>query len=172
MCCVVHTSGTGRQPEVKTMLLHRESSLGPFLAGFGAGVLFAALVDPRRGAARRAVIRDKVLSLVRRAGVGARREARDLSQRAQGTVYEATHAAEDVADDILVERVRAQLGRPVSHPRAVDVRADSGCVTLSGTILRNEVDETIARVARIRGVKSVRNALDVQAAPGSHPKLQ
>ena len=154
------------------MVLHREPSLGPFLAGFGAGVLFAALVDPRRGAARRAMLRDKAVSLVRRARVEARREARDLSHRAQGAVYEATHAGEEVPDDILVERVRAQIGRPVSHPRSISVSAEAGCVTLSGPILRSEVDDTIARVARIRGVKSVRNALDVQDAPGSNPKLQ
>ena len=154
------------------MVLQRESSFGPFLAGFGAGVLFAALVDPRRGAARRALLRDKALSFLRRARMEAQREARDLSQRAQGADYEATHGGEDVPDDILVERVRAQLGRPVSHPRAIEVRADSGCITLSGPILRNEVDDTIARVARVRGVKSVRNALDVQDAPGSNPKLQ
>ena len=118
------------------------------------------------------MLRDKAASLARRAGIEARREARDLSQRAQGAAYEAAHAGEEVPDDILVERVRAQLGRPVSHPRAIDVKAEAGCVTLSGPILRSEVDDTIARVARIRGVRSVRNALDVQDTPGSNPKLQ
>ena len=154
------------------LIARRESSLVPFLFGFGAGVLFAALVDPRRGAARRAQIRDKGLSLFRRAGEEARREARDLTQRVQGKVYESKHAAEEVPDDVLVERVRAQLGRPVSHPRAIHVVAENGVVTLAGQILRGEVDDAIARVARIRGVRSVRNDLEVIDSPGTNPDLQ
>jgi osmotically-inducible protein OsmY len=118
------------------------------------------------------MIRDKASSLFRKAGVEARREGRDLRQRLQGAVHEARHAGEEVPDDVLVERVRAQLGRPVSHPRAIDVHAERGVVTLSGPILRGEVDDAIARVARIRGVRSVRNELQVQDASGSNPDLQ
>ena len=152
----------------------RESSALPFLAGFGAGVACAALLDPRRGAARRAVIRDKTLSLLRRAGRQAVREGRDLSQRAEGLVHEtrARMHEEQIPDDVLVERVRAQIGRPVSHPRAIKVTAVDGVVTLFGPILRSELDELLERVARIRGVRSVRNQLEVQAGPGQNPSLQ
>src|SRR2546423_15513809 len=74
-----------------------------FLAGFGAGALFAALLDPRRGAARRALIRDKAVSLARKAGVEAVREGRDLSNRTRGLAHEisARRQEEHVSDDIL-----------------------------------------------------------------------
>ncbi len=146
-------------------------SVGTLLAGFGAGAVFAALVDPRRGAARRAKLRDKAVSLLHQASREAARQSRNLSQRAQGTAYELTHANEQVDDDVLVERVRAQLGRPVSHPRAIQVSARDGEVTLSGQILRSEVEELLYRVGRIRGVKAVHNELEVLAAPAPNPGL-
>lgn len=147
-------------------------SAGTFFAGFGAGAVFAALVDPRRGAARRARLRDKAVSLFHQASREAWRQSHDLSQRARGTAHEFAHAGEQVDDDVLVERVRAQLGRPVSHARAIQVSATNGEVTLSGQILRGELDALLACVSRIRGVKAVHNALDVLATPVSPPSLQ
>lgn len=147
-------------------------SAGTFLAGFGAGALFAALADPRRGSARRAKLRDKAISLFHQASREAARQSHNLSQRARGTAYEFTHAGEQVNDDVLVERVRAQLGRPVAHPRAIQVSASNGEVTLSGQILRGELDELLYCVRKVRGVKAVHNALDVLATPGSNPSLQ
>jgi len=151
----------------------RESSTMPFLTGFLAGAACAALLDPRRGAARRALVRDKALSLARRAGREAVREGRGLRQRAQGLVHEARARANDqeVPDDVLVERVRAQLGRPVSHPRAIEVSACEGEVTLCGPILRGEAADLIDRVGRIRGVRSICNLLEVHDAPDV-PSLQ
>jgi osmotically-inducible protein OsmY len=146
-------------------------SLGTFFAGFGAGAVFAVLVDPRRGAGRRAKLRDKAVSLLHQASREAARQSRNLSQRAQGSAYEFAHANEQVDDDVLVERVRAQLGRPVSHPRAIQVSARGGEVTLSGQVLRGEVDELLYRVGRIRGVKAVHNALEVLATPAPNPGL-
>ncbi|HET7788648.1 MAG TPA: BON domain-containing protein [Myxococcales bacterium] len=147
-------------------------SAGTFLAGFGAGAVFAALADPRRGAARRARLRDKLTSLFHQATREAARQSRNLGRRVQGTAYELAHAGEQVDDGVLVERVRAQLGRPVAHPRAIQVSASNGEVTLSGQVLRSELDELLYRVGRIRGVKAVHNALDVLATPGSSPSLQ
>ena len=146
-------------------------SAGTFLAGFGAGAVFAALADPRRGAARRAKLRDKAVSLFHQAGREAVRQSHNLGQRARGTAYEVLHAGEQVDDDVLVERVRAQIGRPVSHAHAIHVSARGGEVTLSGQILRSELDQLLDCVSRIRGVKAVHNALDVLATAGSSPSL-
>src|SRR5712664_1436747 len=93
-----------------------------FVTGFVLGGVTVALLGRRR---QRAVLRDKSLSAARDAAGGVARRGRDLRHRLRGIVYRAKSrlADEEVPDDILVERVRAQLGRPVSHPRAIDVRA-------------------------------------------------
>ena len=151
----------------------RGSTLG-FLTGFLAGGVTVALLDPRRGAARRAMLRDKGFSAVKDAAETASRRTRDLRQRLQGIVYEAKArmSEQQVPDDILIERVRAQLGRPVSHPRAIEVRAESGKVVLSGPILADEAEDLIQRISRIPGVRSIESQLEVHAEPGDIPPLQ
>jgi osmotically-inducible protein OsmY len=113
----------------------------------------------------RAMLRDK--------GVSAGR-ARDLRHRLRGMVYQAKSRLGDqeVPDDILVERVRAQLGRPVSHPRAIEVRVRNGCVILAGPILADEVEELIRQVELIDGVRSIQSELDLHDEPGDLPALQ
>jgi osmotically-inducible protein OsmY len=145
-----------------------------FLAGFLTGGVTVALFDPRRGAARRAALRDKGFSAVKDAAETASRRARDLRQRLRGVVYEAKArmSEEQVPDDILIERVRAQLGRPVSHPRAVEVRAENGCVVLSGPILADEAEDLIRRISRIAGVRSIESQLELHDEPGDVPSLQ
>jgi osmotically-inducible protein OsmY len=155
----------------------RGSTLGfltGFVAGGIAGGIAVALLDPRRGAARRAVLRDKSLSAVKDAAQTASRRARDLRQRLRGVVYEAKlrMSEERVPDDVLVERVRAQLGRPVSHPRAIDVSAQDGCVVLSGPILADEAEELIRRISRIPGVRSIESRLELHADASDVPSFQ
>ena len=45
-----------------------KSSFLPFLAGFSAGALCAALLEPKRGAARRAKLKDKTLDRAKSEG--------------------------------------------------------------------------------------------------------
>lgn len=152
----------------------RTETTWSFVAGFVLGGATVALLDPRRGAARRAVLRDKSFSTARDAAEVASRRARDLGHRLRGVVYEAKArlSNEEVPDDILVERVRAQLGRPVSHPRAIRVDAQDGCVVLAGPILAGEAEELIRQVSRIAGVRSIRSELDLHDEPGDVPALQ
>src|SRR5262249_15900947 len=58
--------------------------LGVLGAGIGAGLMF--LLDPQMGKRRRAVLRDKSLSLTHHASVAIDRTARDLRNRTYGTV--------------------------------------------------------------------------------------
>jgi osmotically-inducible protein OsmY len=150
-----------------------ESTL-TFVAGFVVGGITVALLDPRRGAARRAMLRDKGFSAVKDAAELASRRTRDLRQRLRGLVYEAKAkmSEQQVPDDVLVERIRAQLGRPVSHPRAVEVRAENGHVVLSGPILADEAEDFIRRVSRIAGVRSIESRLELHDSPGDVPSLQ
>ena len=144
------------------------------IAGAGLGALAMFLLDPDRGGRRRALVRDKAALAARKTRDGAGAAARDVMNRTRG-VAAATRgrfARGTVADDTLVERVRARLGRACSHPRAIDVHAADGEVTLTGPILSSEVDDVIAAVAAVRGVSGVVNALDAHETGEGIPSLQ
>ena len=91
-------------------------------ASLGAAMMF--LLDPNRGRRRRALMRDK---LVRSAHVTTdtlQGVSRDLGNRMTGAVASwRGHGEEPVDDQVLVERVRAQMGRVVSNPGRVEVHA-------------------------------------------------
>jgi osmotically-inducible protein OsmY len=149
-----------------------ELSWSMFFVGALCGAAAVSLLDPQQGSARRARLRDKGSSWARRAKEDAERRARDAAQRAEGRRYELEHADEEVTDALLVERVRAQLGKRVSHPHAVHVQAFNGTVVLSGLCLRHEVDGLLAIVGKVRGVKGLDNRLDVRDQPANEPGLQ
>jgi osmotically-inducible protein OsmY len=156
------------------IVIRREDgfSFGAFAMGVGVGAVAVLLLDPRRGAGRRALVRDKAFSATRQIAEEIVRNARDLSQRGKGRIYELTHAGETVPDDLLVERVRAQIGRVVSHSRPVRVDSTDGCVVLSGPILSAEVEPLILIVSKVRGVKAIESQLEVHEDAGSMPSLQ
>jgi osmotically-inducible protein OsmY len=133
-----------------------------------------ALLDPGRGAARRAKVRDKAISLGHAVARGVRGRMRDLKWRTRGRLHElkARLQEDHVADDILEARVRAHMGRPVSHPGALHVKAHDGNVEVSGTILAREVQDLIGTIRTVRGVKGVINRLDIRRAAERIPSLQ
>jgi osmotically-inducible protein OsmY len=137
--------------------------------GLGLGFAGTALFDPRSGAERRARLRAQAVSRARSLAEGARAKSRDLRARAAGSVHEikARLGGGEVSDDVLVERVRAQLGRPVSNPRAIHVTAHDGCVELRGVVLASELPALLVRVRRVRGVRDVIDGLEVRDSHGS-----
>jgi uncharacterized membrane protein len=141
-------------------------------AGVGAGLMY--LYDPRMGRRRRALTRDKLLGLGHRIDDAIDVTLRDLTNRTVGLWAEMCSSIADNggSDEVLAERVRAQLGGLVSHPSAVDVRAEQGRVTLGGPVLRHEVDRLLKGVSSVRGVQAVENHLNVHDEPGNVPALQ
>jgi len=78
----------------------------------------------------------------------------------------------DVTDQVLEARVRSKLGRVVSHPRAIEVKALEGEVILTGPILSNEEHPLLDAVAGIQGVKNIQNCLELHEEAGEIPALQ
>jgi hypothetical protein len=130
--------------------------------------------DPMGGNRRRALVRDRLVHAGHLVGDAAQATGRDVRNRTSGLVARTrrTRAKEPVDDHVLVERVRAQLGRVVSHPRAIEVDAEDGVVTLRGPVLQSEVVRLCDAVARVGGVWEVVDALDTHESAENIPSLQ
>lgn len=141
-------------------------------AGLGAGMIY--LVDPYRGARRRARVRDAAVHATTLTTRAAGTTSRDALHRAYGTasVVRRLLRRERGDDEVLVERVRAKLGRLVSHPHAIEVAAADGLVTLSGPVLEREVPRLLHVVQRIRGVCDLDDRLERHEQAGNVPALQ
>jgi hypothetical protein len=144
------------------------------LSGAGLGAGFMYLMDPQWGRRRRALMMDQVNSLMRQAGDAVAPTGRDLSNRARGLAAEtaARVTGRDNSDYIIEQRVRSKMGRYVSHPRAVDVFANQGQVTLSGPILAHEVEGLLAALRTVPGVMGVNNQLEAHQQAGNIAALQ
>jgi uncharacterized membrane protein len=147
---------------------------GALLTGFGIGIGLMYFLDPERGRRRRAQVRDR---LAHSANVSANcmgATGRDLAHRATGAAARVggTLRRGPIADSVLADRVRAQLGRLVSHPHAIDVEVADGRVTLRGPILQAEVKRLLTAVERMYGVQEVVSALDEHKEAGDVPALQ
>jgi hypothetical protein len=140
--------------------------------GLGAGLMY--LFDPEMGRRRRTRLGDQATRLAHDLGDAIPVGLRDLGHRVQGVVAESSSLlrADHASDRVVAERVRAKLGRVVSHPRPVEVAVRDGYVTLSGPILAPELDRLLWAVASVRGVVGVENRLEVHDGPGHHPSLQ
>lgn len=138
----------------------------------GAGAMY--LLDPDRGARRRSLLRDRLVHAGHKFGDGVSATARDTRNRALGAVAELkSRLHEDIADDtVLHERVRSAIGRAVSNPGSISVTAFEGQVTLSGKVLASELDDLIWQVKQVRGVRDVRNELEMHRTADGASSLQ
>ncbi|HEY8432670.1 MAG TPA: BON domain-containing protein [Sandaracinaceae bacterium] len=144
------------------------------LAALAVGAAGAWLLDPVQGQRRRAALRhwlgSRGRALARFAGKG----GRDLRNRAIGTIAEARGRLAEgaVPDDTLGERVRAALGHACSHPSAIDVEVQNGCVVLGGPVLAAEHHRLLRTVSGVRGVRAIEDHLELHASPDGVPALQ
>jgi hypothetical protein len=141
----------------------------------GAGLMY--YLDPARGRARRALVRDRFISLGHDIDRAIGVVGRDLGNRVRGLWFDAQRLparflGEEVADPVLVARVRSKMGRCVSHPRAIGVSAHRGRVFLSGPILEAEAHRLLAAVATVPGVVGIDNHLNIHDDAGDISALQ
>jgi hypothetical protein len=144
--------------------------MSPLLLGAVLGATGAFLLDPEFGRRRRARVRDKVTEGRDFAGAA----AQDLRHRARGLRARLSRlrGRRGSIDDVLMERVRAKLGRYCSHPRAVEVTAFNGHVVLTGDVLSAEQRQVVAAVRSMRGVEQVDNKLAAHASADDMPSPQ
>jgi len=149
--------------------------LAPFMGAAALGAAAMYILDPDRGRRRRAVLRDKFKRSIGDAGDLARVSARDAGHRVQGigAIVRRLFAPAAPTDDlVLIERVRARMGRVVSHPHAIQIGARAGRVVLSGPILASEAQRLVRAVRSVWGVIDVDDQLVVHERPESIPSLQ
>ncbi len=147
---------------------------GKLITGVVVGASAMYLLDPDRGARRRSLLRDRGVHAGHKLSDGLAATARDARNRTRGTAaaLRARFRTDEPGEDVLHERVRSAIGRAVSHPGAITVVVTRDCVTLTGEVLADEVDELIQTVAQVRGVSEVRNELEIHDSPAGVPALQ
>lgn len=145
----------------------------------GAGLMY--YLDPNRGHSRRTYFRDKAGKLLRDTGRTMRSVGRDLGHRARQLIRGSKAAVEGyvgrderVDSEQLVSRCRAELGHVLPHAHQIQIMADAdGTITLTGTIMQQEVDGVLNLIHRIPGVTHVIDRLDVSpAAQGAETERQ
>lgn len=156
---VARRFGRPRKPPIV-----REAAIAAGCAAAGGAIVW--FLDPDRGRRRRALAADQVRHARRKIADTAGITARDAQNRMHGLAAAARRDHRPVEDAVLVERVRAELGRLVRYPRSVDVTAEDGAVTLSGEVLSDELGRLVSKACRIGGVREVRNHLGVRAVAG------
>lgn len=152
------------------------NALSRILQGAAIGAAAMYMLDPDRGRRRRAITRDKLQRFGTDTARLANQAARDARHRLHGVNARLAHrmrSSERTVDELrLIERVRAALGRCVSHPHAIQVGAHDRTIVLSGPILASEVPELLATVRAVPDVAGVENHLDVHHQDDRVPSLQ
>ena len=144
------------------------------LTALAVGAAGAWLLDPVQGQRRRAALRHWLTSRGRALARFAGKGGRDLRNRAIGTIAETRGrlAEGEVPDETLAQRVRSAIGHACSHPSAIEVEVQDGCVALRGPVLASEHRRLLRAASGVRGVRGIEDQLRIHESPGSEPALQ
>lgn len=144
------------------------------ISGFAAGATLMYFADPDRGKRRRAIARDKGVKNWNDLSALVDKGRRDLSNRISGSLAEGKALLTNCETDdvVLVQRVRSNMGRVVSHPHAMEVTSTNGRIVLRGDILEDEVDVLLRTVKSVSGVKEVVNEAKSHRDASQVPSLQ
>ncbi len=134
------------------------------LGGLALGALAMYVADPTQGRRRRALLQDKVQSATHRTSRLVNQTMRDAKHRLAGLQAEAMRVIvprdiKPIDNHVLEARVRSRLGRALPALHGIEVQADQGVVTLSGSVEEEAEQRLLDAVASIPGVESVRHDL-------------
>jgi len=147
------------------------------LGAAALGALGMYYSDPERGRRRRAIAQDKLRHAGAQATHATDVAARDFVNRMTGMQARARNLLlrrrnGKAEDDVVAARIRAKLGRVVSHPHAVSVVVRNGNAELSGPVLEREKKALLRAVRTVPGVKDISDKLQSHKHVASIPSLQ
>lgn len=145
------------------------SKLRALLFGASAGAGATYYLDRGLGKRRRALLIDKLDHASHVMDDAAVATYRDCIHRGRGFAAEllGLFSEDSASDDVIGARVRSKLGHVCSHPGAIGIQVQDGNVWLSGNVLRPEIEQTLAGVRRVKGVRGVKHDF-VPHDDGSH----
>ncbi len=149
-------------------------TMGALMGSLGAGALLMYFLDPRMGRRRRALLNDQLVHAERVMGRLARIAVDDLVHRATGLLAESKRRLRhpDATNAKIAARLRARLGRTVSHPHAIHLSVQQGRVVLTGPILKHEAAPLLRCIRGVPGVQDIDDRLTVYDKAGNIPALQ
>ena len=135
-----------------------------FLGGVGVGALAMYFLDPTSGKSRRSAARNQVARTSRETGQAVSGRAKAMASRAKSLAERSLARFDSTtpSDDVLAQRVRTALGRVISHPRMINIAAQGGVVTLSGTVSEEEAQGLSATVRSVDGVKDLVDQTEIR----------
>jgi len=150
------------------------TAISSFMAGFGMGTLAMFILDPVRGSARRAYVREQLLHMRRVARRRSVAQFHHLRHRLEGLLAETRSSIRQnqVSDEKIVARVASKIGRVVANSHSLGITADDGVVFLSGLIFEDEMSRLLAAVQKVKGVSAVENQLEAHRRDERVPGLQ
>lgn len=158
----------------QTIRPRRGIPFASWVLGFLAGAATTFFLDPDQGRRRRVMFMDQFGRRARKLSDWSAKKQRHLGHIIEGLPHRIGHVfgASAVDDEILVERIRAQMGRTTRHPGSIRVDAAAGRVSLSGPILASEVERLMKSVRRVPGVRHVINNMRIYSRGANIPSLQ
>jgi uncharacterized membrane protein len=150
-----------------------------FLVGIGSGAALMYVFDPISGTRRRSIARGKLQHAEVALSHELDKARRDITHRGRGLVarsfwslWARAFQRTPVDGDKLIARVRSELGRLVSHPRAIQVSTAAGWIILNGQVLEHEADNLLRRIGKVQGVRGIEDRLERYTTADNVPSLQ
>jgi len=140
------------------------------VGGAVAGALLFYFLDPERGAARRAQLKDQVLATIRRLNGNVSQLGGRAGANANGFSQKMIHLRSGGApvDDLtLRDRVESEIFRDQSLPKGrINFDVESGVVTIRGQVDSAQQIASIEKaVLKVRGVNGVENLMHMAGTP-------